>query len=135
MEGKIEEKISTNTHFYDNKVSKSLISRIEDDIQSFHGISKQEKLDRFLHVRGLLISNGITPTGLKYYDIMIEDFKVGNKNNCDPINNLDAIDLLYCVVNKPNTLPILCEQLEDMKTGFCPQGRTIRLVQIISVFI
>ncbi|MHB1774355.1 MAG: hypothetical protein ACYCST_22025 [Acidimicrobiales bacterium] len=69
----------------------------------------------------------------------------------DPLNQICVLDLLHCLItvylklstpqNKnpdPELLQtffkLLNEQLTDLKTGLCPQGRTIRLIQILQVY-
>lgn len=131
----------TNTHFYDNNISINLKSSIQALIQSNSSIPEEDKLDTFNTVRNQLIGVNSGPKSLHYFDKMVSDFKSDNKNNWDPINELDAADLLFLVCHnitrdtKHLDITLLSEQLNDMKTGFCPQGRTIRLVQIISFLI
>ena len=53
--------------------------------------------------------------------------------NYDNINNVDASDILAAILKKPydNIIDILQEQLADIwLLGQCPQGRTIRFIQI-----
>ncbi len=139
-----------NTHFYDNNMSKEVINIINRTIKSFNSVSSPEKLEGFKNLRKTLIEKGLTKNGIGYYDQMIDIYStnITNKNknittttpttNYDPINKMDAIDLLYGIyiisLDNKDIIPILSEQLNDMRTGFCPQGRTIRLIQIIFSF-
>lgn len=123
----MEEK--TNTHYYDKNISQETLSKIGT-------FPKTNKLEKFKELRYDIIKCG-NLTALKYYDLMITSYINNDGSNYDPINKIDCADLLYLISKKYNQelLPILVEQLEDMKTGFCPQGKTIRLLQIIGSFL
>lgn len=71
------------------------------------------------------------PLSLHFFDQIVIDHY--NPPNFDQTNNLSAYDLLYLIALHFENIdiPSLSEQLQDMSTGFCPQGRTIRLYQII----
>ena len=62
----------------------------------------------------------------------------GSQNNYDGTNNIHAEPLvlliLYLYKQDNDILVTLLEQLNDMHTGMCPQGRVIRLLQTISAF-
>lgn len=138
----------TNTHFYDNKISTVTLERINKFIQN-NNITKEEKLNNLSNLRELLInkSEGNKSEGnIYFYDKIVESYINEDGKNYDDINKLDAIDLLHLISlffihNSTKTCQmetiktLLNDQLEDMKTGFCPQGRTIRLVQIIDSFV
>lgn len=66
-------------------------------------------------------------------NILIRD--IGKPINYDPINNLSVDDLLLEIatrIKKGIIDPEIFEQqLIEMKTGMCPQGRTIRLYSIL----
>ena len=123
----------TNTHFYDNNISKELKSEIDALIVSMSSVSKEDKLAIFDNIRSELFGVNQGVRALQFFDRMVSDFESGNEGNWDPINKLDAADLLYVVCHhiKDYDIILLSEQLNDMGTGFCPQGRTIRLIQII----
>jgi hypothetical protein len=66
-------------------------------------------------------------------NILIKDF--GKPINYDPINNLSVDDLLLEIATRikrgiidPETFE---QQLIEMRTGMCPQGRTIRLYSVL----
>jgi hypothetical protein len=126
----------TLTHSYDNCLSSDLLEKVNTLINRFSEISREEKLNAFVYLRREIIHD---ITALKFYDKMIDDFIQNTNNNYDPVNNIDTIALLYMVyliyVDNPNIIPLLVEQLKDMKTGFCPQGRTVRLVQLIQPYL
>lgn len=71
-----------------------------------------------------------------------ELLRMNNRKNYDPLNqHIDAQQLYVALLQKICQLPfedktffqyLLQEQLEDMKNlGSCPQGRTIRLWQLL----
>lgn len=126
----------TLTHSYDNCLSRDLLEKVNTLIDRFSEISREEKLNAFVYLRREIIHD---ITALKFYDQMIDDFVQNTNNNYDPVNNIDTIALLYIVyliyIDNSNIIPLLVEQLKDMKTGFCPQGRTIRLVQLIQSYL
>ena len=123
------------THSYDKCLSNELMEKIKPMVLESSIIIKKDKLRYFEELRRKIINNVIA---LKYYDKMIYDYIEDNNNNYDPINNLDTIDLLYIVYKfsiDNDIISLLIEQLKDMQTGFCPQGRTIRLIQIIQPYL
>lgn len=71
------------------------------------------------------------PTVLFFYNEIVKDKY--SAANYDPTNGLKAYDLLnFLAKHRENfELSTLIEQFEDMRTGFCPQGRTTRLYQIV----
>jgi len=119
----------TNTHYYDKNISREILSKIGT-------FPKTNKIEKFNELRYDIIKYG-NLSALKYYDLIISSYVNNDGNNYDPINKIDTSDLLYIIAKNYNNdlLPILIEQLEDMKTGVCPQGRTIRLLQIIGSFL
>lgn len=57
--------------------------------------------------------------------------------NYDPDDDLHAYDLLEACATLGVTqelVDVLTEQLRDMATGFCPQGRTHRLLSVFQAF-
>jgi len=130
----------TSTHFYDRKIPKDLINRLNDVIKTTKNISKDAKLLCFNNLRSeLLLYKIVNNTGIEYYDRIILSYQTNKTDNYDSINKMNAIDLLYTIylisIYNKDVIPILSEQLNDMKTGFCPQGRTIRFTQIIFCFV
>lgn len=108
-----------NTHYYDEKIDITLIPNTpKATIDNLIFSQTRQKIKN-----------------VKYYDLMLNN----DPANYDPINKLHALDLLYIVceisLKNPEILELLEEQLNDMTTGFCPQGRTIRLYQIILPFL
>jgi len=113
------------THSYDKLISKDLITKITRETNKIDNIDK---------IANILQDKIKDPIAKIYLDKMLID-----NNNYDAINNLDSLKLLYLVAliaeNNDNIIPLLIEQLKDLQTGFCPQGRTIRLIQIIQPFL
>ena len=129
----------TQTHFYDKNISKEALEKIQPFLQISNNIKKEEKLSYFDILRKELVLIGGNKFDIRYYDQMINSYINEDNKNYDPINKLDPIDLLYIIylikIDKKDILFILSEQLEDLRTGFCPQGRSIRLIQIIQAFL
>lgn len=115
----------TDTHYYDNKIDPDIIRIINNLNIPNNDLN---------NLRNKLIESKINKTGLSYFDKIIT-----NKNNYDPVNKLDIIKLLHIIDHLSNDnseiITIMKEQLDDLKTGFCLQGRSIRLLQIIIPFI
>ena len=128
----------TNTHFYDNNISQDILDKIESLMLTSKDISKEDKLLCFDKLRNKLKSLNTSVIAMKFYDQIIESYVNDDGKNYDPINKLEPIDLLHriFIISETNheITVSLKEQLEDMKTGFCPQGRSIRLIQIINAF-
>lgn len=76
----------------------------------------------------------ISPIAERYLEMILN-----GSGNWDSANNVDALYLL-CLAslssNKERDFYIaLAEQLEDMATGSCPQGRTTRIAQVLDSFL
>ena len=129
----------TQTHFYDKNISKEALETIKPFLRILRKNSKDEILSSFNTLRKELELFDCDKIGMKYYDQMINSYRIDDNKNYDPVNKLDSIALLYIVflIQKDNKeiLIILSEQLKDLQTGFCPQGRSIRLIQIIQAFL
>jgi hypothetical protein len=108
------------------------------------------------HINNITINNDLDIQ--TFYNTFID--KVGNESssgkglaliynsvgeNYDTINNIDAKRLLTIIIDyfyqlsddkKMDLIEILSEQMADMyDTGQCSQGRTIRLIQILSYIL
>jgi hypothetical protein len=117
-----------NTHSYDGKLD---ISRLTDII-SIQKFSLDEKRYRGNELRRILKLN---PIATKYLDGIVTS--MGTSANIDSTNGLIADDLIcLCWTHRENLefVSVLETQLMDMATGFCPQGRTHRLFQILLAF-
>jgi hypothetical protein len=67
---------------------------------------------------------------------------IASSNTYDPINKIHVHDLLYILEEVckgyedcTDLLKMIVEQLEDMSTGLCAQGRTTRLHQLMVSFV
>ena len=111
-----------DTHDYDGKLYKLNIPPIDENEKNI-----------FISNMITNLKNKINPIS---YSIINEIYLDNNKY--DPINKLHINDLLYlCTfrIDNPCFIKLLQEQLIDMKTkGFCIQGRTVRLFQLINSF-
>lgn len=126
----------TETHFYDGK----LIER-KEEIKNFllkaSGVTIESKRVSFGILKSKLLERPLfMGIPVMFYDLLV------NSSAFDPTNQVKVDDLLYlcCLisenknVNINDFLGILIIQLEDMATGFCPQGQTTRLLQIVLSF-
>lgn len=122
-----------NTHTYDGKID---ISQIPD-LLSVKELPIDQKKERGIE----LINNAInisklSPIAISYLENIVAS--MGTPLNIDNTNGLIADDLIcICWVYRGNIdfMSMLETQLIDMATGFCPQGRTHRLFQILLAFI
>ena len=116
-----------NTHYYDGKLDLKLLPEL-DNVKN---LSKEDKLIKTDN----LLKSISDPISVKFLKRIINDF--GKSSNKDPTNNLIADDLVcLCEAHKNNKdfIESLEFQLKDMQTGFCPQGRTHRLFQLLIAF-
>ena len=115
-----------DTHTYDGKIA-TLLPQLHD----IQNLSLEEKKTRVEPLTKLPLS----AEAQHYLQGIIAAF--GSGQNIDPTNSLNADDLLCaCVPFKDNEdfRKQFNEQLCDMRTGFCPQGRTHRLFQLVQAF-
>lgn len=118
-------------HSYDNKLNEE-ISIYQNLLTYAKNISTNQKNELFLKFEEYLSDD----LAKKYYIILIDQ---NDNSNFDLINKLNSNDLLFLIIEylekqnfKDNSLiDILTIQLQDMATGFCSQGRSIRLFQIV----
>ena len=123
------------THYYDNKLGETVAS-LKREIEEARSISDDIKKIEFEKLRTLLTPK-ISPLGLAFFDALVT-----GPPTYDPINQLWSTDMLYLCckfsknkdVNLGDLLECISSQFEDMSTGFCPQGQTIRLLQIVTSF-
>lgn len=112
-----------NTHWWDGKLDKNLLKNI-DMVKELSLDQKKEKMATLLP----FLSNKL------WLEQIIND--AGTENNFDQTNGLVAEDLV-CLSSdliSPDFIFMLEEQLNDMVTGFCSQGRTHRLFQLVLAF-
>lgn len=117
-----------NLHYYDGKVS----------YESSNNSYSQEDFQKFLeYISPKFPENN--PLLRMFIEKIISDFLQFGRNenspNYDPSNKCYACELLlisWDILKKDESLlPLFFEQIEDMQTGFCPPGRTTRLLQFI----
>lgn len=112
-----------NTHTYDGKLNRESVGELT--------LSETEKKERANELLSY-VSDNVAKHFLRQ---IIDDF--GKPANFDPSNSLRADDLVcLCWTHRENKdfVSLLQLQLRDMSTGFCPQGRTHRLFQLLLAF-
>jgi len=117
-----------DTHSFDGRIDRTLLPL--DDV---HNLAREEKQRRGELVLQAL--SGRKPEALHYLQTIVNN--IGNSANHDPSNDIWAEDLLclmMAMLDNESFLNQLEEQLCDMRTGFCPQGRTTRLWQVTLPF-
>lgn len=115
--------MNIDTHTYDGKLNNSIIPEILKSDEE-----KKEECHKFITLK-------IDKEAKLFLSKIIKD--IGTKSNFDSTNKLDAGNILYsCIkyIDNEDFVKMLEEQLLDMKTGFCPQGRTHRLYQLFLSF-
>lgn len=119
-----------NTHNYDGKLCTTEL----DKLCIIHNLPLEEKRE---YGRGLILSvtGKINVKAMLFLRRIVQ--AMGTQSNIDKTNNLAADDLIcLCWEYKEN--PIFLSNLEaqliDMSNGFCPQGRTHRLFQLLLAF-
>jgi hypothetical protein len=125
----------TDTHFYDGNVSTEDLRGRIDKANSIDYDIKQNSLN---NLRNWAVSafpdNGQALTAL---NLIIQ-----GSGNQDNVNNLDAGSLLYLCwiisqhekISESDFSLVFSTQLSEIMGGACPQGRTIRLLQVIKAF-
>lgn len=114
-----------NTHSYDGKLNMALLPHVTQ-------LSIEEKKKRG---HQLLSESRFNNVAGKYLQGIINS--IGTQQNIDKTNNINADDLLcLCWEMRHNRdfIKVLEDQLMDMGTCFCPQGRTHRLFQTLLAF-
>lgn len=77
------------------------------------------------------------PYSIKAVQSIISDLDKSKGDNFQAENNVDASDILICLLylDKPDLIKNLNEQLEDIYLlGKCPSGRVTRLLQLWLAF-
>ncbi len=124
-----------DTHFYDGRLNE-LKQSILPDLLRIGALSSEEKIKAFNVLRSHLPA-----TIHRNLNVIIDEFiRTGHAHNqnYDPTNDLYADDLLYlcCEIAEewdwdPQVLTMMGTQLLEMSGGFCAQGRTHRLFQVV----
>jgi len=127
--------ISTDTHFYDGKLSDIVaFMRPEIDRAKLTPIEIQTK-------NLFELKNHLTVNSLACYGVIVNTLQIHKKSksspNYDAINDMFACDLLWLLYEKivvegsNDHVVLLREAFEDMNTGLCPVGRTVRLLSVL----
>ena len=128
----------TNTHDYDSRLNSC--SKTRKTLEKFKYIYDEQ----FLRIFAEEISHDIDTEVSSRLMVIVNDY---SKNaNYDGTNDVKAEDILKVLAviwqdvkfNKQYRKCFVDElslQILDMKTGMCPQGRTIRLWQISEAYI
>jgi hypothetical protein len=130
-----------NTHHYDGNL-RELIDIVGPHINRASLIPRDRKLLSFVILRRTLLADRSfdRAAGMALNTIITtyeRHGRIRGGGNYDPSNDLYADDLLYLlyeIVMKKgvaDTGVIINQQLSDMLSGMCAQGRTHRLFQLV----
>lgn len=120
-----------NTHNYDGKLHITDLPQL----LVIKELPLDQKRQRGLELLEAAKVKKINKRAISYLRKIISS--MGSTSNIDSTNKLVADDLIcLCWEHKDNPIFLsnLEDQLIDMRTGFCPQGRTHRLFQILLAF-
>ena len=122
----------TETHTYDGKLGNRK-REIQKKLDAAKLIAQEEKINDLSVLEVFLKDSGASAQALSYFQRIAD---IQDENNYDPTNDLSATDLLWICSSvsdeeRKNMAEILIVQLEDMSLGFCPQGRSTRLAQVV----
>ena len=109
-----------DVHQYDGKITIPYFSRT---------YSTNEKLEQIK----IFLPKLTQTKSMQMMQLIIKALVENTQDNYDDINKVDASDILAAILSKPydNLLDIIEEQLIDIwELGRCPQGRTIRFIQM-----
>jgi hypothetical protein len=121
-----------DTHIYDGKLDNKSIPELKDIIF----LSNEEKKIKCMDVYNGYIKKERNKISIHFLMKIIDD--IGTEQNYDPTNSLRAEDLLVLCSNFRSNDDFLNEleiQLIDMQSGFCSQGRTHRLFQLVKCYL
>ena len=128
-----------NTHYYDGK----LVDTVPVDVKNIPDVQKLERIRALQAMLPQLVK--LTPQAIHNLNTIVEDYaSAGGANNHDSTNGLKAEELL-CMIHglmtvnaadekRKDVAVLLADQLHEMSSGMCPQGRTHRLYQVILCF-
>lgn len=127
--------MNTDVHYYDGKID-DCKDIIRDYITEYNQLP-QERKDTFIQILQDKLSRYQEFTGKSVAGFQILKNGYQTEFNYDPINKISADHLIYicCLIDNSDFDLLLIEQIGDIIDGQCAQGRTIRLLQLIIIFI
>lgn len=126
---KVEPQLSVDTHSHDGKW-RLVLQKIQSN--SLY-LGAQRINPQSPQVSVLKSKIAFNPIAVRYFDLVCT-----GQGNYDTTNQIDALVLLRFLALMPSNEDMyktLAEQLQDMSTGPCPQGRTTRLAQVINSYL
>ena len=118
-----------STHTYDGKIDSHQLS----DLATIEHLSLDQKRVRASEL--LSQAQSLQTTAYTFLERIV--VAMGTSENVDSSNNMNADDLICLAWMYRGNVEFMTEleiQLVDMQNGFCSQGRTHRLFQIILAF-
>jgi len=135
-----------NTHSYDGKIVYT-IEFFHEEMKKIRLISVDDKNRSFDELRTFLIQNKhTTQNTMICFNSIVSN--ILSNTNYDGANNLYADDILYLIfmyildelgenkdklgyIDRSEYLILLAQQLDDMISGQCSQGKSTRLMQVL----
>lgn len=123
-----------HTHTYDKELENVKIE-LKECFESVEKVSSVKKQEAFQELKEYLCSR-ITEVEMGFLEKLVSE----KDKYYDPVNDLRVDNLLYLCYKKlvvgDNTdfLINFRQQLSDLRTGSCVQGRSIRLLQLLYAF-
>jgi len=123
----------TCTHSYDNKLE-VVKGELKECFESVEEVSDIQKQEAFQELKEYLTSR-VSEVEMRFLEKLISE----KDKYHDPVNDLRVDDLLYLcykrlVEDNEDFLSNFRQQLSDLRTGSCVQGRSIRLLQLLYAF-
>lgn len=129
----------TDTHHYDGHME-ATIHPLRERLNLVRQLDRQTKCAAMR----VFLTQWAPRACARTLQIIVLDAGRGGQDNWDGANQLDAGDLLYILavfvrdcrdeLVRRELLQELCVQCVDMQGGMCAQGRTTRLLQLITAF-
>jgi len=122
-----------NTHYYDGKLENTINNYKYEMIHCEDPNNESKILFAMNYLKEVCVQKGCSFKAKNSLNKIIQD----RHNNIDHVNGLNAEILLYMIytriINSNNNeyFDLLNSQLDEMSNGMCPQGRCIRLLQIL----
>lgn len=119
--------LGTSVHAFDGQLHDTLLP-YRSKLLEISKIPTKDKID------------SITNTKYEFTNVaknVINMICTSNIENIESTNNLNALDVLYLILNEDlekDFIVNLNEQLSDIMGGTCPSGRTTRMIQLYIQF-